>query len=49
MVRDHYGKLGFTFIEEREGGSTRWKIATSANVPMAPMTVVRAERTIEYA
>jgi FkbH-like protein len=49
MVRDHYRKLGFACIYEAADGSTRWEIATSTEIPGAPMTVSRAERATEHA
>lgn len=41
MVRDHYEGLGFTRLSETEGGETEWVLSATAEVPLAPMTVVR--------
>ncbi len=49
MVRDHYAGLGFTLVEQREGGETHWELATGTDVPAAAMTVRRMERLTEDA
>jgi FkbH-like protein len=41
MVREHYGKLGFTLVSEGAGGSTTWELSTGTEVEEAPMTVER--------
>ena len=41
MVGGHYEGLGFTRLSEAEGGETEWVLSTTAEVPLAPMTVVR--------
>lgn len=41
MVREHYQKLGFEFVATEEGGTTRWKLGTSAEPAEAPMKVER--------
>ncbi len=41
MVRDHYEGLGFTRLSETEGGETEWVLSSTAEFPLAPMTVVR--------
>jgi FkbH-like protein len=49
MVRDHYLKLGFRLLEEREGGETRWELPTTTNIEAAPMTVRHLELVTENA
>lgn len=40
LVVDHYGKLGFTKVEEQGSGMTRWELAVAdANPDTAPMKV----------
>jgi FkbH-like protein len=41
MVRDHFEGLGFTRRLVAENGETEWVMATTAEVPLAPMRVVR--------
>ena len=41
MVRDHYEGLGFTRLSETPGGESEWVLSATAEVPLAPMTVVR--------
>ena len=41
MVRDHYESLGFTRRLVAENGETEWVMAATAQVPEAPMRVVR--------
>ena len=42
MVKDHYGKLGFTLLESKDDGETVWAMDTSVEIEAAPMTVRRA-------
>lgn len=49
MVRDHYGKLGFTLVDEAADGETRWELPVATDVPAAPMRVVHAGRVAEHA
>jgi FkbH-like protein len=42
MVREHYDKLGFRLVDESESGERRYEISTGADVPAAPMSVVRS-------
>lgn len=42
MVKDHYAKLGFTALDETPDGVARWALDTDADIPAAPMTVIRA-------
>ncbi|HEY8005503.1 MAG TPA: HAD-IIIC family phosphatase [Methylocella sp.] len=41
MVREHYGKLGFTLVSEDASGSSKWELSTDTEVEEAPMTVDR--------
>jgi FkbH-like protein len=41
MVRDHYESLGFTRRLVAENGETEWVMAATAEIPEAPMRVVR--------
>jgi FkbH-like protein len=41
MVRGHYEGLGFTLLSESDTGETDWVLSTTAEIPLAPMTVVR--------
>jgi FkbH-like protein len=41
MVREHYGKLGFTCVREEANGNTVWELPTDTDIEAAPMTVER--------
>ena len=41
MVRDHYGKLGFTRVSEDATGVSVWELPTVTDVEEAPMVVER--------
>ena len=41
MVREHYGKLGFSLVGEDADGATRWELPTDTEVAEAPMAVER--------
>lgn len=43
MVRDHYGKLGFTLMREGTDGETVWEIPSSAEISVIIPMVVYAE------
>jgi FkbH-like protein len=46
MVRDHYGRLGFTQIEEKEDGSSRWLLQLADFEPRPVlMETITAEST----
>ncbi len=44
LVRDHYEKLGFTKIGERDG-TTTWVMPVSTDVAEVPMRVTRSHAT----
>jgi FkbH-like protein len=41
MVKDLYGKLGFTQILEEQNGATRWELQLPVDIKAAPMHIVR--------
>lgn len=41
MVRDHYEKLGFSLVGEKEDGTTEWTLAVDTDIPAVAMTVHR--------
>ncbi|MBH5369004.1 HAD-IIIC family phosphatase [Bradyrhizobium glycinis] len=43
MVRDHYGKLGFTRIDVGSDGSSRWELSVDTETGDVPMTVERQQ------
>jgi FkbH-like protein len=48
LVTGHYAKLGFTQIETREPGTTRWQLSVDGAAPeSAPMRVVSVSRGVE--
>lgn len=49
MVRDHYGKLGFTRLDNGADGSSRWELCTDVELQDLPMAVQRDERQFEPA
>jgi FkbH-like protein len=44
MVREHYGKLGFTRFDDGADGSSRWELRTDVELEDLPMTVQREEK-----
>ena len=49
MVREHYGKLGFTRVDDGADGSSRWELRTDVELEELPITVQREERHLEPA
>jgi FkbH-like protein len=49
MVREHYGKLGFTRLDDGPDGSSRWEFRTDVELGDLPMTVQREEKQFEPA
>ncbi|MBR0934928.1 HAD family hydrolase [Bradyrhizobium jicamae] len=49
MVREHYGKLGFTRVEEGPDGSSRWELSTDTELGDLPMTVEREQPQLQPA
>jgi FkbH-like protein len=49
MVREHYGKLGFTRLDDEADGSSRWQLRTDVELEELPMTVQREEQHLEPA
>jgi hypothetical protein len=49
MVREHYGKLGFTRVADGTDGSGRWELRTDVELEELPMTVERGEQHLEPA
>ncbi|MET4045491.1 FkbH-like protein [Bradyrhizobium sp. RT6a] len=49
MVREHYGKLGFSRIEEASDGSIRWELKTDMQPGDLPMAVEREKSEMEPA
>ena len=49
MVREHYGKLGFTPTDDGADGSSRWELCADVALEELPMTVQREEQQLELA
>lgn len=49
MVREHYGRLGFTRIDYSAHASSRWELGTDVELEELPMTVEREESQLELA
>jgi FkbH-like protein len=49
MVREHYGKLGFTGLDDGVDGSSHWGLRTDIAFEELPMTVQREEQQLEPA
>lgn len=49
MVREHYGKLGFTRIDDSTDGRSRWQLRTDGELEDLPLTVQREEKQFEPA
>ncbi|WFU39399.1 HAD-IIIC family phosphatase [Bradyrhizobium sp. CB82] len=49
MVREHYGRLGFTRIDDGNDASSRWELDTNVELEELPMTVEREESQLALA
>ena len=49
MVREHYGKLGFTQVDVGADGSSRWELPANVELEELPITVERDEQQFEPA